>query len=116
MCYRISAFTLLIFLAGTFYLSAQENYEVRKLTFTGNKTLTKSVLLENMAMEEVSWPEKLVFKREPYLYSQELLAPDLDRVKRIYQSKGFLHVQVSLDRLNVNHKKQTVKVWIAIVE
>lgn len=116
MWYRISAFTLLIFLAGTFYLSAQENYEVRKLTFTGNKSLTKSVLLENMAMEEVSWPEKLIFKHEPYLYSQELLAPDLDRVKRIYQSKGFLHVQVSLDRLNVNHKKQTVKVWIAIVE
>src|SRR5690606_6382003 len=103
-------------LAGTTQLSAQENYEVRKVTFTGNKTLKKDFLLEKMALKEVSWLEKKFTKKESFLYSQELMDLDLERLKRIYQSEGFLNVQTALQPLLVNEKKQTVKIIIEITE
>jgi outer membrane protein insertion porin family len=37
-----------------FHLSAQENYEVRKVDFHGNKTLDEDFLLEGMALKEIS--------------------------------------------------------------
>jgi hypothetical protein len=40
---RFRMILLIFFLspAGTIHLQAQENFEVRKVTFTGNKTLKK---------------------------------------------------------------------------
>ncbi|MEE4285366.1 MAG: BamA/TamA family outer membrane protein [Mariniphaga sp.] len=97
-------------------VQAQENYEVRKVTFSGNKTLKKDFLLDKMALKEVSWIEKKITKKEPSLYSRELMNLDLERLKRIYQSEGFIHVQASLQPLVVNDKNQTVKIKIEIIE
>ncbi|MCA1761010.1 MAG: hypothetical protein LC658_14685, partial [Bacteroidales bacterium] len=97
-------------------LQAQENYEVRKVTFTGNKTLKKDFLLDKMAIKEVSWLEKKFTKKEPVLYSGELMNLDLERLKRIYQSEGFINVQTALQPLAVNEKKQTVKITIEVTE
>lgn len=116
MRFRLLLLTCFFFLAGIIPLSAQENYEVRKVTFRGNKTLKKDFLLENMALNEVSWLEKKFTKKEPFLYSNELMDLDLERLKRIYQSEGFLNVQTSLRPLEVNEKKRTVKVIIEIEE
>ncbi len=96
--------------------TAQENYEIRKITFKGNKTLEKSYLLDKMALDEVSWVEKLVTKNEPDLYSKELIDLDLKRLTRIYQSEGFLHVQTSVDPPDVNDNKQTVKLQFNVEE
>jgi outer membrane protein insertion porin family len=100
----------------TFQLFAQENFEVRKVTFTGNKTLKKDFLMGKMAIKEVSWIEKKFTKKEPFLYSRELMDLDLERLKRIYQSEGFLNVQTELQPLLINEKKQTVKLVIEISE
>lgn len=116
MRFRLALLTYFFFLAGIIPLAAQENYEVRKVSFTGNKTLKKEVLLENMALKEVSWLEKKITKKAPFLYSNELMNLDLERLKRIYQSEGFLNVQTSLRPLETNEKKQTVKVVIEIEE
>jgi outer membrane protein insertion porin family len=116
MLNRLLLFIFFLFLAGTTQLSAQENYEVRKVTFTGNKTLKKDFLLEKMALKEVSWLEKKFTKKEPFLYSEELMDLDLERLKRIYQSEGFLNVQTGLHPLVVNEKNQTVKIEIEITE
>ncbi len=117
-CMRFRLLLLIFFLfpAGTFQLSAQENYEVRKVTFTGNKTLKKDFLLDKMVLNEVSWLEKKFTKKEPLLFSQELMNLDMERLKRIYQSEGFIHVQTALQPLVVNEKKQTVKIEIEITE
>lgn len=109
-------FVLILLAAGTTPLFAQENYEIRQIGFTGNKSLTKDFLLGKMAIKEVSWLEKIFTKREPFLYSEELMILDLDRLKRIYQSEGFLFVKASLQPLGINEKKQTVKVSITIEE
>lgn len=116
MRFRLLLLTCFFFLAGIIPLAAQENYEVRKVTFRDNKTLKKDFLLENMALKEVSWLEKKITKKEPFLYSNELMDLDLERLKRIYHSEGFLNVQTSLRPLETNEKKQTVKVVIEIEE
>ena len=116
MLFRLLLLIIFLFLAGTIQLLAQENYEVRKVTFTGNKTLNKDFLLEKMAIKEMSWVEKKITKKEPFLYSRELMTLDLERLKRIYQSEGFLNVKTKLQPLNVNEKKQTVKITIEVIE
>lgn len=98
------------------WLSAQNNYEVRKISFKGNKTLDKDFLLERLAMKEVSWFQKKITKKEPYLYSNELMNLDLERLKRVYQSEGFLEVEVNLQPLKINKKKKTIKFTIEIEE
>ena len=116
MRYILLLSTCFFLFAGIIHTSAQENYEVRKVTFRGNKTLKKDFLLNKMALNEVSWIEKKFTKKEPFLYSGELMKLDVDRLKRIYQSEGFLHVEASIQNLNINEKKQTVKVVIEINE
>jgi outer membrane protein insertion porin family len=116
MRFRLLLSTCFLLLAAIIQVSAQENYEVRKVTFKGNKTLKKDILLNKMAMNEVSWVEKNFTKKESFLYSGELMTLDLDRLKRIYQSEGFLHAEASVQNLNINEKKQTVKVVIEINE
>lgn len=116
MRFKLLLLIYFLSLAGIIHLSAQENYEVRKVTFKGNKTLKKDFLLDNMAVKEVSWIEKIATKKEPFLYSQELMDLDLDRLKRVYQSEGFLQAESSVVALNINDKKQTVKVVIEIEE
>ncbi|HDR52291.1 MAG TPA: hypothetical protein ENN90_11830, partial [Mariniphaga anaerophila] len=116
MRFRLFLLIFFLFPAGTIQLSAQDNYEVRKVTFTGNKTLKKDFLLDKMALNEVSWLEKKFTKKEPFLYSREMMDLDLERLVRIYQSEGFIHVQTELQPLVVNEKKQTVKIEIEITE
>ncbi|MFW5822043.1 MAG: POTRA domain-containing protein, partial [Tangfeifania sp.] len=73
-------------------VQAQENFEVRQINFKGNKTLEKDFLLERMALKEVSWLEKVLTNEEPFLYNEELVTLDIERLIRIYQSEGFLQV------------------------
>lgn len=112
--FRILAFCLL--LCSCFFVSAQENYEVRQINFRGNATLDDDLLLEGMAIKDVSYIEKLITKKEPSLFNRELMELDVQRLTRIYQSEGFLDVQVSLRPLKVNDKKKTVKISIDITE
>ncbi len=99
-----------------FWVAAQDNYEVRKVTFKGNKTLDKEFLLDRMALKEVSWIQKTLTKKEPYLYSEELINLDLERLKKIYQSEGFLNTKVELQPLKLNDKKKTLKMIIDLEE
>lgn len=98
------------------WLSAQSNYEVRKINFKGNKTLDKDFLLERLAMKEVSWFQKRITKKDPYLYNDELINLDIERLNRIYQSEGFLEAKVNLQPPKIDEKKKTVKLTIEIVE
>ncbi len=113
-------FYIFLLVLGFFMLSvcvqAQENYEIRSVSFKGNKSLDKSFLIEKMAVEEVSLLQKFLTSDEPTLYSQELIELDLQRLKKTYQSEGFVDVLVKLDSLRVNDKKKTVKLNFLIEE
>ncbi len=95
---------------------AQENYEVRKIIFTGNHTLKKDYLLKRLALKEVSYLEKILTRKEPFLYNEELVLLDLKRLTRIYQSEGFLFANASKKDLILNEKKRTVELVIQIEE
>lgn len=109
-------FLALFLLAATARLAAQENYEIRQVDFKGNKTLSKNYLLERMGIKEVGWVEKLLTKKEPTLYSEELINLDLERLTRLYQSQGFLNVDPKFLPPQVNDKKETVELNIKIEE
>lgn len=109
-------FFVIILLTPHERLAAQNNYELRKISFEGNETLDKDFLLEQLAMREVSWLEKFLTKNEPFLYNDELVQLDLQRLKKIYQSEGFLEVQVKLQPLTINDDKKTVKLTIEVDE
>lgn len=109
-------FLSLILLLFGFGLQAQENYEIRKISFKGNRSLESSYLLDKMVVDEVSYLEKLLTDNDPSLFSRELLDLDLERLRKTYQSEGFVKAQVELDSLKVNDEKQTVKLHFIINE
>gem|GEM_PF-4953559 len=47
---------------------AQDNFEIRKITFNGNSTLEKNFLTDNMVLKELSWAEKVLTKKS-HLYT-----------------------------------------------
>jgi len=100
----------------SFNSGAQENYEIRRINFHGNKTLDDDFLLENMALKGVSYVKKILTKNEPFLYNEEMIRLDLERLTRIYQREGFLFVDVSSGPLTVNNKRKTVKLNFNIKE
>ncbi|WP_339735925.1 BamA/TamA family outer membrane protein [uncultured Sunxiuqinia sp.] len=110
-----SLFFFLIFCSG-YQLAAQENYEVRRVDFHGNKTLDSDFLLDRMAVKELSYLEKLITNEQPFLFNRRLVELDMERLKRIYQSEGFLNAEVKLDPLEINEKKQIVKLSVQIEE
>lgn len=114
--FRMIAFNLLIVCASCALVSAQENYEVRKINFHGNKTLDDDVLLEGMAIKAVTYLEELITKKVPSLYSRELIELDVQRLIRIYQSEGFLDVKANLRPLKTNNKRRIVRITIDIEE
>jgi outer membrane protein insertion porin family len=69
-----------------------------------------------MALKEVSWLEKVLTKNEPFLYNEELIRVDMERLTRVYQSQGFLQVDVKLLPLKVNDNRETVKIIFEIDE
>lgn len=114
--FSIIIVTILLACGNNLRLQAQENYEIRRITFQGNKTLDKDFLLEKMALKEVSYLEKVFTDKEPFLYSEELVNLDLKRLIRIYQSEGFLNARATLQPLNTKEKKQTLKLVIEVEE
>lgn len=107
---------LVAFLMGSLSLVAQENFEVRKVKFSGNKTLDKEFLGDRMAVKSVNWFQKVFTKKEPYLYHEELINMDIERLNRVYQTEGFLEAKVGLLLPTLNDKKKTVKLKFQVEE
>ena len=97
-------------------VQGQENYEIRRVSFHGNKTLDDDYLMAQMAIKNVSFPEKLFTRETPSLFNRKLMDLDLGRLIKTYQSEGFLNVKVTLRPLKVNDKRKTVSIDIGIQE
>src|SRR5690606_5798207 len=61
-----------------------------------------------MAVGEVSFLQKYLTEEEHTLYSKELMELDIQRLKKTYQSEGFVNANVQLDTLKINDKKKSV--------
>jgi len=116
MCLLRIVFIGIFMIANIYPVFAQDNYEIRHINFHGNKTLDKQFLLDAMSLKEVSFLEKLITKQERPLYNQEMISMDMQRLKRTYQSEGFLNVKTTLQPLSINEKRQNVTLNIDIKE
>lgn len=114
-CFLLMALVLLFLAVQAVPGISQENYEIRRIRFKGNKTFSKSELLDHTAMQTFNL-FKRIQRRDPVLYSAEFMESDLQRLTIFYQSEGFLHADVALDTLIINHKKQRVNINIKIRE
>lgn len=104
-----------LYLFVPFNIQAQDNYEIRKIHFKGNKTFKKADLLDHVVMHEMNFIKKLQ-KIESSLYSKEFIETDIQRLTAFYQSEGFLYAKVNLDSLDINNKKRKVNIYITIQE
>src|SRR5690554_3334799 len=113
---RIFILFFIVMNLSCFKAEAQDNYEVRKIKIRGNETLDKDFLLERMVIKEVSWLEKVVLKEDPFLFSEELIDLDVERLVRIYQSEGFLQVKATIEPVDVNDAKNKLNLLIEVDE
>ncbi len=103
----LSAFAIVI---------AQENYEVSRIEFYGNKSFASSELVEQIVMYGTSGFNKSILKKMPFLYSEEIAESDRERLVDFYQREGFLDISVEGIDLEPNKEKKTVKIGIIITE
>lgn len=103
----LSAFAIVI---------AQENYEVSKIEFYGNKSFASSELVEQIVMYGTSGFNKSILKKMPFLFSEEIAESDRERLVAFYQREGFLNISVEGIDLELNKEKKTFKIGIIITE
>ncbi|MBN1755082.1 outer membrane protein assembly factor BamA [bacterium] len=110
---------LFLLLLHTSYVSpiiAQDNYQLRKLKFTGNESFSSGTLLDQVSLYGTSKFSKLILRRKPFLYSRDILESDLKNLKRFYQREGFLNAKVTIGAVEVNDEKEMVSLIIDISE
>jgi outer membrane protein insertion porin family len=86
--------------------SAQENLEIRKIKFQGNKHFPDYRLKEEMTLESSFWIKEKIFGKEPVYYSTQLYEDDIKRLKIFYQKEGYLNVSFSPPEIIINKKKK----------
>lgn len=99
-----------------FFSVAQDNYEIRKIKFKGNKAFSKADLLDHLTVHESSFISRKIQKQEPSLYNQDFMETDLERLTRFYQSEGYMDAFIKLDSLSIKEKKKRVNIHISVVE
>jgi outer membrane protein insertion porin family len=98
------------------YLSAQENYRVRKIVFMGNETITSSQLLTKMTLQPKNGLKRLRDKSKGVSFSHELLQNDIDELLYLYHREGFIRADVQLGDLVVDDEKESVEIVLHIAE
>ena len=94
---------------------AQEDLAITAIKFTGNATLTASTLQEQMRTFATPQWRRTWLRKKPFLFSDETLREDLQRLKRFYQTEGFLHVRIEAPILTVDADR-TMQITIPLNE
>ncbi|MBN2092516.1 outer membrane protein assembly factor BamA [candidate division KSB1 bacterium] len=90
--------------------------KISKITFEGNTTFGESQLKNLILSKEVPWYSTFLFwKKQPY-FDQMVLKTDLLRLKRFYESEGFLQSIIKDYAIIPDADNQKVKLKILIKE
>ncbi len=106
---------VILFLAVTIAV-AQEDYEVRKVAFEGNKTLSSDKLSEQILTYGTGSFSKLILRKDPFHFSREVLDTDTKRLKIYYQKQGFLSPEIEAFTFDADTEDKTVKVRFNVKE
>ncbi|MDO9577884.1 MAG: BamA/TamA family outer membrane protein [Candidatus Cloacimonadales bacterium] len=106
---------LLFLLAGFSLLPAQENYNLNKITLSGNQKISRSRLKNQMSMKQNTFLRNSLFWKKKYLYNESELNIDLQNLTALYQKEGYLHVEI-VPKLIVDDENETVLLKLNIRE
>ncbi|MEW6412873.1 MAG: BamA/TamA family outer membrane protein [Candidatus Zixiibacteriota bacterium] len=95
---------------------SQNNFEVRSLEFVGNQVISDDDLRLQMATYATGGFAKTILGKESFLYSEDILANDLEAIVRYYQKEGFLYAKAVLADLDTDAKDRTVRITIRVDE
>lgn len=108
-------FVLLFITIFPVIVYSQVNYKVIDIDFEGNNTISASRLSENMIVNGTGTFSRIILRKDPFLFNSKVLQDDLKRIKKLYQSEGFLNVNINHELLT-KHDDKTVDIQIHITE
>jgi len=91
---------------------SQDNIEVGKIRIQGQNPLRRSSIKENMLLEPGSWFKQKVQKKDPQVFTHELLEKDLFRIERLYQKSGYLSATANVETKIRRNKKIDIRIQI----
>lgn len=103
-----SAVFFIFLLLVSAVVSAQEDFVVRKIKFTGNKQFSNSQLKDEITIESSYWFKEKIVGKEPVYYTKKLLAEDIKRLQIFYQREGFLDVRFGKPKITINKKRKVI--------
>jgi len=116
MYHQFKVIIILIFLAESNFLLAQEGYLLNDLTFSGNVTFSDDVLIGQTSLYTLNWFEKSILRKDKFVFSEEYLDADIAEMIFYYQQNGFLHVKISYQFLDLDHDERTLELGILVEE
>lgn len=95
--------------------SAQTDFVIREIRFNGNQTFPARILKERMVSFSTRRLQNLLFLKKPFLFNEEILKNDVQRLQHFYQSEGFVDVVIRYHLVS-NPKKHTIRITLDIKE
>lgn len=95
--------------------NAQEGYKLKKVDFKGNSEIKSNELESVTSLRAKSLFNRLQFWKKAPPFQKELLIKDLGNLHKIYQSQGYIDVNVK-DSLAIDEEKMHIRVYYLIEE
>ena len=94
---------------------SQVNYKIVDIDFEGNHLISSSRLSENMVTYGTGTFKRVFLGKDPFFFDSKILKDDLARLKKLYQSEGFLNVEINYE-LQSDHEDKSVEIDVLVIE
>lgn len=91
-------------------MQGQENLEIRKIHFKGNKTFSDKELKQQLNLKGATWVEKKLLKRQSELFAENAYQQGIDNLTRFYQTEGFLKTTFQEPDIHIKRDKITLTI------
>jgi outer membrane protein insertion porin family len=97
-------------------LEAQEGFALTKIQFVGNAAFSSDALRKQLEMYTVNRFQRIILRKKPFAFSADALSNGIERLRRFYQSEGFLQAKIADPAMKVDHKRQRLELTLQIHE
>lgn len=99
--------------ALTFQVSEGDKAVIKTITITGNKALSAKMIKKAMKTKERGF---FSFLTNSGIYNKEEMEIDIERIKELYHSKGYISASVSEPEVTFNPDKTKIYIKISVSE
>jgi len=107
---------VLLYLALSANLYAQDGFELLNLIFQGNETFSDAELEDKLTMFRLSYFERNFLFKDYFIFSKGILENDLVKLKHFYQEEGYLHVSLESEISSIDYEEDQLEITILISE